>query len=66
MRNAAFAVIREIGRPDGDRTSSSPSAPQGQGSLIEMNPACRAAQALASKATGFPSVQIARSFAPVG
>lgn len=60
MRNAAIAVLREIGVQTGGANVQFAVQPQtGRMIVIEMNPRVSRSSALASKATGFPIAKIA-------
>jgi carbamoyl-phosphate synthase large subunit len=60
MRNAAIAVIREIGVDTGGSNVQFAVNPQnGEMLVVEMNPRVSRSSALASKATGFPIAKIA-------
>jgi carbamoyl-phosphate synthase large subunit len=60
MRNAAIAVLREIGVDTGGSNVQFAINPQdGRLLVIEMNPRVSRSSALASKATGFPIAKIA-------
>src|SRR5438046_9092561 len=64
MRDAAFAVIREIGVETGGSNIQFAVHPQtGRMIIIEMNPRVSRSSALASKATGFPIAKIAAKLA---
>jgi carbamoyl-phosphate synthase large subunit len=64
MRNAAFAVIREIGVETGGSNIQFAVHPEtGRMVVIEMNPRVSRSSALASKATGFPIAKIAAKLA---
>lgn len=64
MRNAALAIIREIGVDTGGSNIQFAIDPQtGRLAVIEMNPRVSRSSALASKATGFPIVKIAAATA---
>src|SRR5438876_256474 len=64
MRNAAFAVIREIGVETGGYNNQFAVNPDnGRMVVIEMNPRVSRSSALASKATGFPIAKIAAKLA---
>jgi carbamoyl-phosphate synthase large subunit len=64
MRNAAFAVIREIGVETGGSNIQFAVHPDnGRMVVIEMNPRVSRSSALASKATGFPIAKIAAKLA---
>ena len=64
MRDAAFAVIREIGVETGGSNIQFAVQPQtGRMVVIEMNPRVSRSSALASKATGFPIARIAAKLA---
>jgi carbamoyl-phosphate synthase large subunit len=64
MRDAAFAVIREIGVETGGSNIQFAVHPEtGQMAVIEMNPRVSRSSALASKATGFPIAKIAAKLA---
>ena len=60
MRNAAFAVLREIGVDTGGSNVQFAVHPEsGRMVVIEMNPRVSRSSALASKATGFPIAKVA-------
>jgi carbamoyl-phosphate synthase large subunit len=64
MRNAAIAVLREIGVDTGGSNVQFAVNPQdGRLVVIEMNPRVSRSSALASKATGFPIAKIAAKLA---
>lgn len=64
MRDASFAVIREIGVETGGSNIQFAVNPQnGRMVIIEMNPRVSRSSALASKATGFPIAKIAAKLA---
>ncbi|MGD0015582.1 MAG: carbamoyl-phosphate synthase large subunit, partial [Bryobacteraceae bacterium] len=64
MRDASFAVIREIGVETGGSNIQFAVHPQtGRMVVIEMNPRVSRSSALASKATGFPIAKIAAKLA---
>ena len=64
MRDASFAVIREIGVETGGSNIQFATDPQtGRMIVIEMNPRVSRSSALASKATGFPIAKIAAKLA---
>ncbi len=64
MRDASFAVIREIGVETGGSNIQFATCPQtGRMIVIEMNPRVSRSSALASKATGFPIAKIAAKLA---
>ncbi len=64
MRDASFAVIREIGVETGGSNIQFSVHPQtGRMVVIEMNPRVSRSSALASKATGFPIAKIAAKLA---
>ena len=64
MRDAAFAVIREIGVETGGSNIQFAVDPNnGRMVVIEMNPRVSRSSALASKATGFPIAKIAAKLA---
>jgi carbamoyl-phosphate synthase large subunit len=64
MRDAAIAVIREIGVETGGSNIQFAVNPEdGQMVVIEMNPRVSRSSALASKATGFPIAKIAAKLA---
>jgi carbamoyl-phosphate synthase large subunit len=64
MRNAAMAIIREIGVETGGSNIQFAIHPQtGRMVVIEMNPRVSRSSALASKATGFPIAKIATKLA---
>ena len=64
MRDAAIAVIREIGvDTGGSNIQFSLNPKDGRMAIIEMNPRVSRSSALASKATGFPIAKIAAKLA---
>ena len=64
MRDAAFAVIREIGvETGGSNIQFAVNPANGRMVVIEMNPRVSRSSALASKATGFPIAKIAAKLA---
>src|SRR5471030_1153655 len=64
MRNAAIAVLREIGVETGGSNVQFGINPEdGRMVIIEMNPRVSRSSALASKATGFPIAKIAAKLA---
>ena len=64
MRDASFAVIREIGVETGGSNIQFAVDPQtGRMVVVEMNPRVSRSSALASKATGFPIAKIAAKLA---
>ncbi len=64
MRDAAIAVMREIGVETGGSNVQFAINPQdGRMTIIEMNPRVSRSSALASKATGFPIAKIAAKLA---
>ena len=64
MRDASFAVIREIGVETGGSNIQFATHPDtGRMIVIEMNPRVSRSSALASKATGFPIAKIAAKLA---
>jgi carbamoyl-phosphate synthase large subunit len=64
MRDASFAVIREIGVETGGSNIQFAVNPEnGRMCVIEMNPRVSRSSALASKATGFPIAKIAAKLA---
>ena len=64
MRDAAIAVIREIGVDTGGSNIQFSLNPKtGRMAIIEMNPRVSRSSALASKATGFPIAKIAAKLA---
>ena len=64
MRDASFAVIREIGvETGGSNIQFSVNPANGRMIVIEMNPRVSRSSALASKATGFPIAKIAAKLA---
>src|SRR5712692_9110995 len=64
MRDAAFAVIREIGvETGGSNIQFAVNPADGRLVVIEMNPRVSRSSALASKATGFPIAKIAAKLA---
>ena len=61
MRDAAIAVMREIGvETGGSNVQFAVNPANGRMTVIEMNPRVSRSSALASKATGFPIAKIAR------
>lgn len=65
MRDASFAVIREIGVETGGSNIQFAVNPEnGRMIVIEMNPRVSRSSALASKATGFPIAKIAAENSP--
>ncbi len=64
MRNAAIAILREIGVETGGSNVQFAVDPQtGRQVVIEMNPRVSRSSALASKATGFPIAKVAARLA---
>jgi len=64
MRNAAIAVLREIGvDTGGSNVQFSINPDDGRMIVIEMNPRVSRSSALASKATGFPIAKVAAKLA---
>ena len=64
MRNAAIAVLREIGvETGGSNVQFAVNPKNGRLIIIEMNPRVSRSSALASKATGFPIARIAAQLA---
>ena len=64
MRDASFAIIREIGVETGGSNIQFSTNPEtGRMIVIEMNPRVSRSSALASKATGFPIAKIAAKLA---
>ncbi|MBI1908596.1 MAG: carbamoyl-phosphate synthase large subunit [Deltaproteobacteria bacterium] len=64
MRNAAIAIIREIGVDTGGSNIQFAIQPKtGRMVVVEMNPRVSRSSALASKATGFPIAKIATKLA---
>ncbi|KAA0445139.1 MAG: carbamoyl-phosphate synthase large subunit, partial [Candidatus Thioglobus sp.] len=64
MRNASFAVLREIGVDTGGSNVQFALNPEnGRLTIIEMNPRVSRSSALASKATGFPIAKVAAKLA---
>ncbi|PIE56673.1 MAG: carbamoyl phosphate synthase large subunit [Desulfobulbus propionicus] len=64
MRNAAIAIIREIGvETGGSNVQFAVNPEDGELMVIEMNPRVSRSSALASKATGFPIAKIAAKLA---
>ena len=64
MRDASFAVIREIGVETGGSNIQFATDPKtGRMIVIEMNPRVSRSSALASKATGFPIAKLAAKLA---
>jgi len=64
MRNAAIAVLREIGvETGGSNVQFAVNPADGRLVVIEMNPRVSRSSALASKATGFPIAKIAAKLA---
>src|SRR5215469_10870944 len=64
MRNAAIAVMREIGvETGGSNVQFAVNPANGRMIVIEMNPRVSRSSALASKATGFPIAKIAAKLA---
>jgi len=64
MRNAAIAIMREIGvETGGSNVQFAVNPGDGELMIIEMNPRVSRSSALASKATGFPIAKIAAKLA---
>ncbi|MGE4535874.1 MAG: carbamoyl-phosphate synthase large subunit [Desulfovibrio sp.] len=64
MRNAAIAIMREIGvETGGSNVQFAVNPADGEMVIIEMNPRVSRSSALASKATGFPIAKIAAKLA---
>ena len=64
MRNASFAILREIGVDTGGSNVQFAVNPKnGKMVVIEMNPRVSRSSALASKATGFPIAKVAAKLA---
>ena len=64
MRNACFAILREIGVDTGGSNVQFAINPKnGEMVVIEMNPRVSRSSALASKATGFPIAKVAAKLA---
>ena len=64
MRNAAIAIMREIGvETGGSNVQFAVNPADGELMIIEMNPRVSRSSALASKATGFPIAKIAAKLA---
>src|SRR6202142_2573748 len=64
MRDASFAVIREVGvETGGSNIQFAVDPATGRMVVIEMNPRVSRSSALASKATGFPIAKIAAKLA---
>ncbi len=64
MRDAAIAIIREIGvETGGSNVQFAVNPKDGEMMIIEMNPRVSRSSALASKATGFPIAKIAAKLA---
>ena len=64
MRDASFAIIREIGVESGGSNIQFAADPKtGRVVIIEMNPRVSRSSALASKATGFPIAKMAAKLA---
>lgn len=64
MRNAAFAIMREIGvETGGSNVQFAVNPKNGDLVVIEMNPRVSRSSALASKATGFPIAKVAAKLA---
>ncbi|MDX1974080.1 MAG: carbamoyl-phosphate synthase large subunit [Rickettsiales bacterium] len=64
MRNASFAVLREIGvDTGGSNVQFAVNPTSGRMVVIEMNPRVSRSSALASKATGFPIAKVAAKLA---
>lgn len=64
MRNAAIAILREIGvETGGSNVQFAINPADGEMMIVEMNPRVSRSSALASKATGFPIARIAAKLA---
>ena len=64
LRNAALAVLREIGvETGGSNVQFAVNPANGRMIIIEMNPRVSRSSALASKATGFPIARVAAKLA---
>ncbi len=64
MRNAAIAILREIGvETGGSNVQFAMNPKNGRMMVIEMNPRVSRSSALASKATGFPIAKVAAKLA---
>ncbi|HLD84742.1 MAG TPA: carbamoyl-phosphate synthase large subunit, partial [Coxiellaceae bacterium] len=64
MRNAAIAILREIGvETGGSNVQFAVNPKDGEMVVIEMNPRVSRSSALASKATGFPIARVAAKLA---
>ena len=64
MRNAAIAILREIGvETGGSNVQFAVNPKNGEMMIVEMNPRVSRSSALASKATGFPIAKIAAKLA---
>ena len=64
MRNASFAILREVGVDTGGSNVQFAINPKnGEMVVIEMNPRVSRSSALASKATGFPIAKVAAKLA---
>jgi carbamoyl-phosphate synthase large subunit len=64
MRDAAIAILREIGVDTGGSNVQFAVNPEnGEMIIVEMNPRVSRSSALASKATGFPIARIAAKLA---
>jgi carbamoyl-phosphate synthase large subunit len=64
MRNAAAAIVREVGvETGGSNVQFAVNPENGRMTVIEMNPRVSRSSALASKATGFPIAKIAARLA---
>lgn len=64
MRDAAFAILREIGvETGGSNVQFAINPANGDMMIVEMNPRVSRSSALASKATGFPIARIAAKLA---
>jgi carbamoyl-phosphate synthase large subunit len=64
MRDASFAIMREIGvETGGSNVQFAVNPENGEMVVIEMNPRVSRSSALASKATGFPIAKIAAKLA---
>ena len=64
MRDAAIAILREIGvETGGSNVQFAVNPDNGDMVVIEMNPRVSRSSALASKATGFPIARVAAKLA---
>ena len=63
MRNAAIAVLREIGVEGGSNVQFAVNPKNGKLLVIEMNPRVSRSSALVSKATGYPIAKVAAKLA---